>query len=108
MDDEIIIEKMKQLAEKIDYVPEDITYLSKAMFVNVLYNGNTSNKEYFNGSLATLGDTILKMIKTEKLYRLGGSVRGPWNVTINSENFNQGGVVQPLDRSAHVRTRDYS
>ena len=45
------------------------------MCVNVLKNGNTSNKEYFNGSLATLGDSVLKMIITEKLY-LEGKDRG--------------------------------
>ncbi|MBR2254323.1 MAG: hypothetical protein IJ856_00655 [Candidatus Methanomethylophilaceae archaeon] len=43
--------------------------------MNVLKNGNTSNKEYFNGSLATLGDSVLKMIITEKLY-LEGKDRG--------------------------------
>ena len=75
MEMKIINEKMEQLAQQIDYRPEDITHLANAMCVNVLKNGNTSNKEYFNGSLATLGDSVLKMIITEKLY-LEGKDRG--------------------------------
>lgn len=71
MEKKRIIERMKQLADLIHYEPGDISHLANAMCVNVLNNGNTSNKEYSNGSLATLGDTVLKMIITEKLYLEG-------------------------------------
>ncbi len=62
-----ILDRMNELAERIHYVPDDIAYLSKSMCVNALNNGNTSKKEYFNGSLSTLGDTFLKLVLTEKL-----------------------------------------
>lgn len=66
---------MERLAKLIHYKPKDITHLINAMCVIELPNGNTSNKEYFNGSLATLGDTVLKMIVTEIFY-LEGKDRG--------------------------------
>lgn len=71
MEKEKIIEKMEQLAETIHYKPNDIAHLANAMCVNKLDNGNTSNKEYYNGSLSTLGDAVLKLLVTEKLYRQG-------------------------------------
>jgi dsRNA-specific ribonuclease len=84
MEKKRIIERMKQLADLIHYEPGDISHLANAMCVNVLNNGNTSNKEYSNGSLATLGDTVLKMIITEKLY-LEGKDRG--DITINNPSL---------------------
>lgn len=45
MEKKRIIEKMKQLAELIHHDSGDITHLANAMCVNVLDNGNTSNKE---------------------------------------------------------------
>ena len=68
MENDRIVGMMKQLAKKINYDPIDITHLGKAMCVNELDNGNTSEKEYSNGSLATLGDDVLDVIITEKLY----------------------------------------
>ena len=49
-----ILDRMNELAEKIHHVPDDIAYLSKSLCVNALNNGNTSKKEYFNGSLPLL------------------------------------------------------
>ena len=55
------------------------------MCVNALNNGNTSKKEYFNGSLSTLGDAVLKLVLTEKLY-LQGKDRGEiTNIKSNHE-----------------------
>lgn len=96
MDDETIVEKMKQLAVLIEYDPIDKSYLSKAMCVNVLDNGNTSNKEYYNGSLATLGDTVLKLIITEKLYRLGYNRR---EITVNKSYIES-------NENLHRKTRE--
>ena len=93
-----IIEKMKQLAELIHYNPGDITHLANAMCVNVLDHGNTSNKEYYNGSLATLGDTVLKMIITEKLY-LEGKDRG--DITINKSDIEK-------NTTLHLKTLKYN
>ena len=44
MEKKRIIERMKQLADLIHYEPGDISHLANAMCVNVLNNGNTSNK----------------------------------------------------------------
>ena len=98
MEKKRIIEKMKQLAELIHYDPGDITPLANAMCVNVLDNGNTSNKEYYNGSLATLGDTVLKMIITEKLY-LEGKDRG--DITINKSDIEK-------NTALHLKTLKYN
>ena len=98
MEKRIIVEKMEQLAELIHYEPVDISHLSNAMCVNVLDNGNTSNKEYSNGSLATLGDSVLKMIITEKLY-LEGMDRG--DITISKKEIEN-------NRSLHFKTLAFS
>ena len=63
-----IVKEMIILAELIRYKTEDITYLAEAMCVNELSDGNTSDKKYSNGPLATLGDAVLKMIITEMFY----------------------------------------
>jgi hypothetical protein len=58
----VILDRMNELAKSIHNIPDDIAYLSKSMCVNALNNCNTTNKEYSNGSLSTLGDTVLKLI----------------------------------------------
>lgn len=98
MEKKRIIEKMKQLAELIHYDPGDITHLANAMYVKELDNGNTSNKEYYNGSLATLGDTVLKMIITEKLYHEGKD-RG--DITITKSDIEKNAAL-------HLKTLKYN
>lgn len=98
MEKKRIIEKMKQLSDLIHYDPGDITHLTNAMCVNVLDNGNTSNKEYYNSSLATLGDTVLKMIITEKLY-LEGKDRG--DITIKKSDIEK-------NTALHLKTLKYN
>lgn len=105
MDRKKIIEKMKQLAELICYKHGDITYLSNAMCVNVLDNGNTSNKEYSNGSLATLGDAVLKLILTEKLY-LEGKDRG--DITIRKSDIENNKFLHLKTLSFNVQSFAYN
>ncbi|MDE7439107.1 MAG: hypothetical protein K2N23_01175 [Clostridia bacterium] len=69
----VIVSKMHELAVLIDYVPNDITYLAKAMHCQIIHNlGDGKNrKNYTNDSLATLGDSLLKFILTEYLFDIG-------------------------------------
>ncbi len=98
MEKKKIIEKMKQLAELIRYDPGDITHLANAMCVNPLDNGNTSNKEYTNGSLATLGDTVLKLIITERLYLEGKDRDG---ITIKKSDIEN-------NKALHLKTLEFN
>ena len=100
MENDRIVGMMKQLAKKINYDPIDITHLAKAMCVNELDNGNTSEKEYSNGSLATLGDDVLDVIIAEKLY-LEGRNRGSITTT-KSDIVNNGTLHQwTLEHGIH-------
>ncbi|MCH5142442.1 MAG: hypothetical protein J1G07_01840 [Clostridiales bacterium] len=70
MDDKIIVEKMHELAKKIDYEITDLLWLKKAMYCKPL---DDKKQEYADESLATLGDTVLKLILTESLYNKGSN-----------------------------------
>lgn len=68
-----VVSKMYELAELIDYVPNDISYLAKAMHCQRIHcDGDGKNrKNYTNDSLATLGDSLLKFILTDYLFDKG-------------------------------------
>jgi len=105
MEEKRIIEKMEQLAKQIHYEPKDISYLAKAMCVNKLENGNTSNKEYTNGSLGTLGDAVLKLIITEKLY-LEGKDRG--EITEIKSNLERNEYLNFIKEKYQLQTYAYN
>lgn len=71
MESRRINDRMKELATRICYEPGNLDHLKKAMCVDPLNNGNRSNKEYVNGALATLGDTVLKTVIADRLYHEG-------------------------------------
>ena len=68
-----IIAKMNELAVRIDYIPNDINYLTKAMYCQIIHSESDgkNRKNYKNDSLATLGDSLLKFILTEYLFDKG-------------------------------------
>lgn len=73
MEKELIKNKMIELASLINYQPNDISFLGKAMHCQIIHNetDGKNRKNYTNDSLATLGDSILKFILTEFLYDKG-------------------------------------
>lgn len=70
MNEKLIKEKMKTLALLLSYEYNDIKYLCNAMRSSLIHNeGDGKNrKNYSNDALATLGDSILKFVLTEKLF----------------------------------------
>ncbi len=73
MEDAMIIQKMKELADLIGYKFNNITFIKEAMHCQIVHKvGDGENrKNYTNDSLATLGDSILKFILTEHLFDKG-------------------------------------
>ncbi len=68
-----IVQKMQELALKIEYEPNDIRYLAEAIHCQVVHKeGDGKNrKNYTNDAYATLGDSILKFVLTEYLFEKG-------------------------------------
>lgn len=77
MEKEYIIRKMYELADKIEYEVNDISYLKEAMRSDILHekNDGCNRKNYSNDAMATVGDTILKFVLSEYFYNLGGNDR---------------------------------
>ncbi len=66
----VIESKMYELARSIDYLPNNINYLTEAMHCQIIHSESDgkNRKNYTNDSLATLGDSLLKFILTEYLF----------------------------------------
>lgn len=78
MDKAIIYAKMRELEVKIRYHFNDIAWLSKAMrSEKIEIDGEGKNhSEYTNDGLATVGDTMLKSVIADYLYRKGVTTKG--------------------------------
>lgn len=61
-----IASRIKKLAKKLNYEYDNIEFLIKAMNREPI-----ENNDYANQSLATLGDSVLGLAVTEKLYKEG-------------------------------------
>lgn len=78
MDEFVVYQKMHELEVKIHYHFNDIEWLSKAMMsekIDVFGEGR-NHSEYSNDGLATVGDTILKSVIADYLYREGITTKG--------------------------------
>ena len=74
---ERIEEEMKKLESKLEYKFNDISWLEKAMKsvkIKDIPNQGKNGKEYSNETLATVGDTILKFVITDKLFKENESI----------------------------------
>ena len=69
----IIDDKMHELEKNLGYAFRDIRNLANAMCGKRLSSSATgpNNKDYYNNSLALVGDCILKSILAEELFRRG-------------------------------------
>ena len=74
MDKKRIESKMRELAQIIHYPSTNISWLAKAMGsikIDISCQGKNGS-EYSNEGLATVGDTVLKSVIADKLYRVDG------------------------------------
>ena len=69
MDDRTIDGAISELARLLDYESPSLITLRKAMRVNK--EGEYSDANYSNNSLATVGDSVLKLILSDYLYSKG-------------------------------------
>lgn len=78
MDKKRIEKEMRELELKLHYHFNDVSWLSKAMgSIKIEVPGQGKNgSEYSNEGLATVGDTILKSVIADKLYREGIRTKG--------------------------------
>lgn len=78
MDKAVVYQKMRELEIKIHYHFNDIAWLSKAMrSEKIEISGEGKNhSEYTNDGLATIGDTVLKSVIADYLYRKGITTKG--------------------------------
>lgn len=78
MDRVVVYQKMCELEVKIRYHFNDIAWLSKAMkSEKIEVSGEGKNhSEYTNDGLATIGDTVLKSVIADYLYRKGITTKG--------------------------------
>lgn len=70
MNTEKVNEQMYKLADEIDYQPEDITWLSKAMYCRVLSKKEQGKNRgvYSNGRMIALGELVLRAIEKGEVF----------------------------------------
>lgn len=96
MDKALIYRKMRELEIKIRYHFNDIAWLAKAMRsekIEVDGEGKNHN-EYTNEGLATVGDTILKSVIADYLYRNGVTTKGA--ITSQKEELENNEVMHRI------------
>ena len=78
MDKVVVYQKMRELEVKIHYHFNDIAWLSKAMRSEKIevFGEGKNHSEYTNDGLATIGDTVLKSVIADYLYRKGITTKG--------------------------------
>lgn len=77
MDKALIYQKMRELEIKIHYHFNDIAWLAKAMRSEKIEGvGGKNHSEYTNEGLATVGDTLLKSVLADYLYRNDVQTKG--------------------------------
>ncbi|MBO5519235.1 MAG: hypothetical protein J5945_03705 [Candidatus Methanomethylophilus sp.] len=69
MDEETIDRAIAELARLLEYDSPNLSHLRRAMCVNK--EGDYSDANYSNNSLATVGDSVLKLIISDYLYSKG-------------------------------------
>ena len=78
MDKSVVYQTMRELEVKIHYHFNDIAWLSKAMRSEKIevFGEGKNHSEYTNDGLATIGDTVLKSVIADYLYRKGITTKG--------------------------------
>lgn len=97
MDKKRIEKEMRELELRIHYHFNEISWLSKAMgSIKIEVPGQGKNgSEYSNEGLATVGDTILKAVIADKLYRNDG-VRTKGELTVKKSDLENNDSMHQL------------
>lgn len=97
-----IEKKMRSLEKIIHYQFNQISWLSKAMrSVHIeVPNEGKNHKEYTNEGLATVGDTILKFVIADKLYREGITIKG--KITEKKKPFEKNETMHRIVLEKHI------
>ncbi len=97
MNEEIIIEKMSELEERIKYRFKDINRLATAMNSEKIKISAESkkHKEYTNEGLATVGDALIKLVLADYLYNKPG-IKTKGNITENKKKLESNKVMRKI------------
>jgi len=91
-----IEKEMRELELKLHYHFNDISWLAKAMGsikIEVVGRGKNGS-EYSNEGLATVGDTILKSVIADKLYRDGIRTKG--EITVKKSDLENNSAIHRM------------
>ena len=91
-----IEKEMRELESKLHYHFNDISWLVEAMGsikIEVVGRGKNGS-EYSNEGLATVGDTILKSVIADKLYRDGIRTKG--EITVKKSNLENNSAMHRM------------
>lgn len=96
MEKKRIEREMRELELKLHYHFNDISWLAKAMGsikIEVVGRGKNGS-EYSNEGLATVGDTILKSVIADKLYRDGIRTKG--EITVKKSDLENNSAMHRM------------
>jgi len=96
MEKKRIEREMRELELKLHYHFNDISWLAKAMGsikIEVIGRGKNGS-EYSNEGLATVGDTILKSVIADKLYRDGIRTKG--EITVKKSDLENNSAMHRM------------
>jgi dsRNA-specific ribonuclease len=96
MEKKRIEREMRELELKLHYHFNDVSWLSKAMgSIKIEVPGRGKNgAEYSNEGLATVGDTILKSVIADKLYREGTRTKG--EITVKKSDLENNAAMHRM------------
>lgn len=96
MEKKRIEKEMRELELKLHYHFNDISWLAKAMgSIKIEVAGRGKNgSEYSNEGLATVGDTILKSVIADKLYRDGIRTKG--EITVKKSDLENNSAMHRM------------
>ncbi|MCM1131062.1 MAG: ribonuclease III domain-containing protein [Staphylococcus sp.] len=97
MDKKRIEKEMRELELKIHYHFNDISWFAKAMgSIKIEVAGQGKNgSEYANEGLATVGDTILKSVIADKLYR-NDNIKTKGGITSAKSNLENNSTMHKM------------
>ena len=96
MEKKRIEREMRELELKLHYHFNDFSWLAKAMgSIKIEVTGRGKNgSEYSNEGLATVGDTILKSVIADKLYRDGIRTKG--EITVKKSDLENNSAMHRM------------
>ena len=96
MEKKRIEKEMRELELKLHYHFNDISWLAKAMgSIKIEVTGRGKNgSEYSNEGLATVGDTILKSVIADRLYRDGIRTKG--EITVKKSDLENNSAMHRM------------